>query len=342
MEMDVKSILQHNTRRLVQLLRKELQNEQKRLEDELHLKTLAQLFVEHRIYKRIEECETYPEVQRAVLDGLNAFRPQLTRDVTIPDVEKLLAIPIKRISRFDIHKNRKEIGDIITNLGMVSRNLEELVPYVIRYIRTLHKKYAKDSPRRTRIDTFEQVERRDLISEEYEIGWDPSKGYLGHGVNAGTPFPCTSYDKVLLVWADGRYKVVPPPEKLYVGEDLKYCALFDRDAEHLVVFIHEQVTYMKRFAFGGAIMNREYQCAMPGARILLFEAGNPREVFVKYKPAKGQRIKQQVFETRKLSVKGAKSRGNQITVKEIDWIATTRPKGWRSGKHSPPGRPVDF
>lgn len=340
-EMDVKSILQHNTKRLVQLLRKELQNEQKRLEDELHFKTLAQLFVEHRIYKNIEDCETYPEVQRAVLDGLNAFRAQLKRDVTIPDAEKLLAIPIKRISKFDIQKNRKEIGDIIAALDKVAENLEELIPYSIRYLKALYKKYAKDSPRLTRIETFEQVERRELISEEYEIGWDRAKGYLGHSVSGDASFPCTSYDKILLVWQDGRYKIVPVPEKLYVGEDLLHCAVFDRNTEHIMIFTYEQVTYLKRFTFGGVIMNREYECALPGARVILFEVGHPKEVFVKYKPAKGQRINQQIFEPGKVPVKSAKARGNQITVKEITLITSTRPKGWRSGKNSPRGVMMD-
>ena len=116
-EMDVVEILKHNTVQLQKILEQELNLELRRLEDELHFKTLVQIFIENRIYKTIEECKTYPDVQQVVLEGVNAFREKLLRDVTKQDVEMLLAIQIKRISRYDMDKNRKEIDTIIGGIG---------------------------------------------------------------------------------------------------------------------------------------------------------------------------------------------------------------------------------
>ena len=339
-EMDVESILRHVTKRLVHILKRELELEKKRLTDELHFKTLAQLFVEHRIYKQIEECETYPAVQKAVLVGLSRFREQLQRDVTLPDAEKLLAIPIKRISRFDIQKNRKEIGDIIAALGEIEKSLSDVTAYAIRYVKNLLTKCGKGISRRTQIETFDVLERRELAAEEYGVRWDREKGYIGHTVEGDELFTCSSYDKILLVWNDGCYQVMHTPEKLFVDQGLIHCAPFDRDQDYTIVFTHEAVTFMKRFTFGGAIMNRDYSCSVSKSKIWLLETGVPDEIFVKYKRAKNQRINQQVFHPGKVPLKGAKARGNQITVKEIAEISTVKPRGWSRGKASPRGAPM--
>src|SRR3984957_7138921 len=107
-QLDVDEVIRFNTDQLVSLLKQELELRRKELQDDLHRKTLIQLFIENRIYKRIEECETYESVQQAVLKGLLPFRAQLTRDITTEDVEMLLGLQIKRISRFDLKKNEEE------------------------------------------------------------------------------------------------------------------------------------------------------------------------------------------------------------------------------------------
>jgi len=106
-QMDVDEVIRFNTEQLVSLLTKELELRQTELRDELHWKSLIQIFIEHRIYKRIEECESHEAVQQAVLQGLHPFKSQLAREIALPDVEMLLSLPIKRISRFDLKKNQE-------------------------------------------------------------------------------------------------------------------------------------------------------------------------------------------------------------------------------------------
>lgn len=327
-ELDVAALLKRDTARLRDILERELRCEKKRLTEDIHHKTLVQLFVEHRIYKDIESCDTYAKVKKAVLDGVNRFRDQLRRDVTQDDVEMLLGIAIKRISLFDIEKNREQIVDLVQQLAEVEKQLGDLTAHAIRYLKDLLKTYGPTHPRATRITKFEEVAVRELTAQELILRHDRANGYLGHAITGEDCVTCSSLDKIILCWADGRYKVIPPPDKLFVDQDIIYCAIVDRDRVMTTVYTHGQITYLKRFTFGGTIQNKEYQFAQPDAQVLFFSDASPDELFVKYKPSKNQRIHQQVFTPADTSVKGAKARGVQMTVKAIARITTEKPRGW--------------
>ena len=131
--------------------------------------------------------------------------------------------------------------------------------------------------------------------------------------------------------------MMPPPEKLFVDKTMAYCAQFDRDRVYTMVYTLEGVTSLKRFTFGGAIMNREYLCTPKAAKVHLFVEGCPKEIFVKYRPARNQRIHQQVFRAADAQVKGVKARGQQMTVKKIASVSTTKPRNWDAKGESPRG-----
>ncbi len=341
-EMTVSEILKYNTEGLTHILNQELLLEKQRLLDELHRKTLVQIFVEHRIYKRIEECKTYELVQQAVLDGVNEHRDKLRRDVTAQDVEMLLEVKIKRISLFDINKNRQETDKILLDLDKVEKNLASLVPYAIRYLKALHKQYAPEYPRLTRIDTFSEIEVKKLTEKQLTFRLDREKGYLGYEIEGEELFTCSSNDKIIIVWGDGRYKALNPPEKLFVDENMVYAAPFDRDHNMLAVYRDEAVTYMKRFSFGGVILNRDYSCIPDRAELLLFDAADPNELYVKYAKEKRQRINQQIFHPERIAVKGVKAKGLQMTVKKIKTITTKKPRNWDNEEAGPRGAVMDF
>jgi topoisomerase-4 subunit A len=337
-EMNVESVLRANTKHLVKTLRRELEAERRHLLDKLQHMTLVQIFVENRIYKRIEEQKTYAAVQKAVLEGVNEHRALLRRDVTGNDVEMLLGIKIKRISRYDMDKNRKDIEIILTGLETVDKNLENLTAYAKRFLRGLIRQYAKAHPRRTELARFDQIEVRDLTATELTLSYDPEKGYLGHAVTGDELFLCSSLDKLVFVQADGRYRVVNPPDKLFVGKELAYCAPADRDRECLMVYSDEDgFKHIKRFTFGGAILNKEYSCIPERGRVLYFTDCPPKTLYVKYKKGKGQRIHQQAFDLSKIAVKGVKTRGKHMTSKKVASITSVKPKGWVDKRTGPPG-----
>jgi topoisomerase-4 subunit A len=327
----VSEILRENTTQLVDVLRRELELKKKNLLNALHHKTLIQIFVEERIYKRIEECKTADAVRAAILSGFEPFQEKLQRDITKEDLEMLLGVRIRRISLFDIGKNRKEIEGILAELTQVEKHLKRLTPYVIRYLKALLKTYSAEYARRTEIATFKNVEVRELTATELKIRFDAERGYVGHAVDGDVLFECSSYDKVIVASRDGRYRVMSPPEKLYVDGDLMYCAKADRERVYTIVYTEHDYgfTYMKRFKTGGFILDKEYRCATEGSEVLIFEDTNPTEIYVKYKPAKGQRIHQQVFQPSDIPVKGAKARGNQMTAKPISRVAIAKPRWWK-------------
>src|ERR1700761_3697108 len=147
-QMDVDEVIRFNTDQLLSLLKRELELRRNELQDDLHWKSLIQLFIENRIYKRIEECETYEAVQQAVLKGLQPFRPQLTREITAEDVEMLLGLQIKRISRFDLKKNEEDKLKIHLQLKEVEQHLKKLTKYAIDYLQQLIDKYSKQYKRK--------------------------------------------------------------------------------------------------------------------------------------------------------------------------------------------------
>jgi len=336
-EMNADDVLRENTQQLVRTLKKELQFRKRQLLDDLHAKTLSQIFIENRIYKKIEACKTYSDVLQAVKDGLAPFRDRLRRDVTQKDIEMLLGIRIRRISLFDIGKNRKEIDAILLELDKVEKSLGDLTAHAVRYLNGLLKKYGEQYARRTEITRFETIEVKELTARELAIRLDPQSGYLGYGVEGDVLLEVSSYDKLVIVWGDGRYRVMPPPEKLFVDKTMIYCAKEDRERVMTLVYSQDSFTYIKRFTFGGSIMNRDYRCTLEDSEVRVLEEGTPEEVFVRYKKFKGQRIFQQVFRPGEVPIKGVKARGNQMTVKAIDRISVNKPRWWKQNQKSPRG-----
>ena len=316
-QMDVDEVIRFNTDQLVSLLKQELELRRHELQDDLHWKSLIQLFIENRIYKRIEECETYEHVQQAVLKGLQPFRSRLTRDVTIEDIEMLLSLQIKRISKFDLKKNEEDKLKINLELKEVERHLKTLTNYAIDYLQRLIGKYNKQYKRKTQLTTAEEIDVRELTANELAIAYDQERGFLGYQVKAEAAFRCSPLDRLLLVWDSGRYQMIPPPDKLFVDKNLTYFGIFDRDKVFTLVYSTAKATFIKRFAFGGAIMNRDYQCAQDNARIRLLTDRPITEIRLKYRHAKGARTDEQSFGASDFPVRGPRTRGNQVTKRTV-------------------------
>ncbi len=340
-EMTVGEVLRENVNQLLDLLKRELLLRKHNLEEAFHEKTLVQIFIENRIYKQIEECTSYEAVIEAVFDGLKPFKKKLKRAVTREDVEKLLEVRIKRISRFDINKNRKDIEGILAELAQIEKDLARPKAYALKYLRGILKTYGKLYPRRTQITTFKEIAVRELTARELKISYDSENGYIGHAINgAGDPLlECSSLDKLVMIWDDGRYCLMPPPEKQFVDKNLLYCNVYDRERVITMVYtdLDSGFTYLKRFNFGGMIMNRDYQATRGKAKVLYLKEGTPETLYVKYRAAKRQRINQQQFHPEEVAVKGAKSQGNQMTAKSISVITDTRPRWWSDDEASPRG-----
>jgi topoisomerase IV subunit A len=316
-QMDVDEVIRFNTDQLVSLLKRELEIRQGELREELHTKSLIQLFIEHKIYKSIEECSTYEAVQQAVRKGLTRFRAQLARDITAEDIEMLLGLQIKRISKFDQKKNEEDKLKIVEELKTVEKHLKRLSAYVIQYLQGLIDRYGKQHKRRTRLTTTEEIDVRELTADELAIAYDQERGFLGHQVKGDAAFRCSSLDRLLLVWDTGRYQLMPPPDRLFVDKNLLYFGIYDRDKVFTMVYSTPKATFLKRFTFGGAIMNRDYNCAQEDSKIKHLTDRPVQQLRLKYRHTKGARIDEQTFAVDQIAIRGPKTRGNQVTKRTV-------------------------
>jgi topoisomerase-4 subunit A len=320
-QLDVEQVIQANTDQLVTLLKRELEIRRDELTEELHRKTLVQLFIEHRIYKRIEDCETYEDVQQTVLRGLKALRVELTREITIDDVEMLLGLQIKRISKFDLQKNEDEKLKIVEDLKETRKNLRQLTTYVIGYLEGLIERYGKQYKRRTQLTTAEEIDVRELTANELAIVYDRERGFLGSEVKGEAAFRCSPLDRLLVVWESGRYQMIPPPDKMFVDKDVCFFAVYDREKVFTIVYSTPKASFIKRFAFGGAIMNRDYSCTQEGAKIKFIADRPITELRLKYRHAKGTRVDEHTVAMKDIQVRGPKSRGVQVTKRTVTSVS---------------------
>jgi topoisomerase-4 subunit A len=340
-EMDVPGILRYNTSQLVRILRKELQRNRRRLTEEIHHKTLAHLFVENRVYKKIETCKSAAEIQEAVLQGMSPFSDQLQRSITHEDVELLLRIAIRRISLFDLEKNRKETGQLRKELEGVEQNLSQIVPFAIRYLRSLLRKYKPEFPRLTRPTTFGKISERELTADELTIRYDREKGYIGHKIEGDPVLPCSPLDRLILIWRDGRCRIAAPPDKLFVDTNLIYCAILDRDRVLTIVYELDFFTYFKKFTIGKLITNRESRIAARGSSILFFSDANPSKLYVRYKADERAKIRQQKFSLKRQPIQTRDAKGSVLTANAIEYVDEKSAKDWNDRLNGPPGKFIE-
>ena len=329
LETSVSEVLKANTAQLVQLLRRELELRQKDLEDELHFRTLERIFIEERIYKRIEQCKTNESVIAAVQAGFKPFHRQLRRELAGADVDRLLQVRIRRISLFDINQHRAEMAKTKADLDDTRKHLRNVVKHAIAHLERLLEKYGPLYPRLTRSSRHEEIDAREVAFKSFKIAYDRASGYVGYKVS-GEEFrvDCTKFDKVLLVFKDGHYQVIELPEKLFVGPDLYYCGLPERDRVFTLAYTNRDASYLKRFTFGGSILNKEYFCIPEKSRLLFFEPDTPPELYIRYKPAPHQKVHQQTCNPAEVDVKGPKTRGRQLSIKDIGSITSKPTRGW--------------
>ncbi len=317
-EMTVTDCLRYSAEKLKEDLRRELEIELGKLNDQFHAKTLAQIFIENRVYKRIEEAETYELVKQEVRDGLEQFRHLLNRDIADEDIERLLQIQIRRISLFDINKNRRDLEDILAKIEEARENLAHLKRYTIGYIKGLKKKYGALYPRRTRIQNMAAVNVKEVALTNVKVGHDRSGGYIGTSVRSEEVITCTEYDKLVILKWDGTYQVLPIPDKLYIGP---VCAVFKADKDQVYSMIYRdrksRVSFAKRFRIDSYIMEKEYGACPKGSKVEKVFDRYGVVIRCEFEPKARQRVDHCELDFEQIPIRGARARGLKIDTRNI-------------------------
>jgi topoisomerase-4 subunit A len=326
-QMEVEEVLRRNTDRLVVNLEKELGIELGRLEDKWHARKLEQIFIEERLYKQIEEKTNYREVQSTVRASLEPFAGELRRPITAEDVERLLEIKIRRISRYDINRQHKELRDIEKAISQIKKNLKDMIGFTIAYIEGLREKYGPNYPRKSELRAFDEVDARAAALSNLCVGFHRETGFLGHKVKAestATDLECTcsEYDRLLLIFKNGTYKVVPVPDKLFVGPELYWMGVVHADQVFNLIYRHgpENLAYSKRFTTPKFILNREYHLFEQDKRstILLLVVGK-QGIRARVSLAPSARAKYNAVEVEfdDCLIKGVAAKGKRIASRSV-------------------------
>lgn len=328
-EFTVTEVVRRSTDQLVDLLRRELEIKYGKLEDRFHGLTLAQLFIEHRIYKRIEEKETYEEVLAEVHAGLAPFREQLRRDITDEDIEKLLQLQIRRISRFDINRNREELERIVEDMRETRHHLDHLIDYAIHYVEDLIERFAGAHPRRTEVMKLEQVDVKEVALQNIKVGHDRVNQFVGTEVRNSnrndSPLACTEYDRLLLLKNDGVLRVINIPDKLYVGP-LKLCDKHDRDQTFSMLYRHKKSNtyYAKRFKVDRFITDREYNSLPDGCIIVGLYTNQGVELRLDLKPAARRQVDHVEVVFDDIPLRALTARGLKVTSYPVASVVVTK------------------
>ncbi len=321
--MDVDEVLRYNTDKLVGDLEKELNIELGRLNDRLHAALLEQIFIEERIYKGIEECSSFELVISAVDEGLRPFIDQLLRPIEQSDIERLLEIRIKRISRYDIDKKKKEIKDLRVAIKKVTTDLKDMVGFTIGYIDGLIGKYGHLYPRRTELTEFSEVEARKVALSNLTVGYDPETGFLGTMIKGegGFSFACSEYDKTLLIFKNGLYKVINVIDKLFVGHDVIWCGKAGDKTVFNIIYRDggQNLSYVKRFKSPKFILDKEYRLFDEHAKSEIQYLGTDEQGAIRVNLVPNKRSKSNTVEFvfAEFLIKGVAAIGKRISSRAV-------------------------
>ncbi|MBN2862092.1 MAG: DNA gyrase/topoisomerase IV subunit A, partial [Bacteroidales bacterium] len=219
--MGVSTILRHSADRTVDLLRRELEIRKEELQEDWHISSLEKIFIEERIYRDIEECETWEAVILAIDEGIKPFKKRLLREVTRDDLIKLTEIKIKRISRYDSKKADEHIKALESELEEVKNHLSNIIPFTINYFRQIKKKYGKGRERKTEIRNFDTIMAAKVVANNARLYINYKEGFIGTGLKKDEfVCECSDIDDIIVIRKDGVYLITKVADKVFVGNDI--------------------------------------------------------------------------------------------------------------------------
>ncbi|MCB0430951.1 MAG: DNA gyrase/topoisomerase IV subunit A [Flavobacteriales bacterium] len=322
----VSEMLQVSTDRTLELLKMELEIRKGELEEQWHFASLEKIFIEKRIYRKIEECETWEEILETIHKGLKPYVKDLVREVTDEDVTRLTEIRIKRISKFDSFKADELIKKLEEEIKQVKYHLKNLVDYAIEYFKNLKKKYGEGRERKTEIKTFDTIQATKVAVANAKLYVDKVEGFIGHGLKRTESeyvCDCSDIDDIIVFREDGKMIITRITDKTFVGKGIIHAGVWKKGDERTVYNIIYQdgkmgAAMVKRFAVTGITRDKEYDLARgkEGSRILYFSAnpnGEAEVVTVHLRPKPSLRRTQMDLNFADVMIKGRGAGGNIVT-----------------------------
>ncbi|MEO8473670.1 MAG: DNA gyrase/topoisomerase IV subunit A [Chryseolinea sp.] len=323
----VGNILKYNTTQTTELLKQELQIRRNELMEKILFSSLEKIFIEKRIYRDIEEAESWEEVIETIDKGLKPHKKKFYREITRDDIVRLTEIRIKRISKFDGFKADELMKDLEKELKETEHHLKHLTDYAVAYFQNLLDKYGKGRERKTEIKSFQSVTAIDVIANNQKLYVNKEDGFIGYGLkrdeNNVYICDCSELDDVIVVRKDGKARVSRIADKVFMGKDILFISIWKKGDERMVYNVvytdgKSGKGFAKRFTIPGITRDKEYPIATDDKNSKIhYVTGNPNgeaeTVEVKLSQASTARKKVFEFDFSELEIKGRSARGNTIT-----------------------------
>ncbi len=340
----VSEMLRRSTHQTVDLLRQELEIELQELEERWHFLSLERIFIENRIYRAIEEEETWEGVLKAIDEGLKPFVVNLKRAVTQEDIIKLTEIRIKRISRFDIDKANQLIEALEADIEKVKYNLEHLVDFAIKYFTSLKEKYGKGRERKTELRSFDTIEATKVVLRNTKLYVNRQEGFFGTSLRKDEYVcDCSDIDDIIVFLRDGSMVISKVEEKRFVGKDIIHIDVFAKNDKRTIYNLiyrdgKSGPSYIKRFNVMSITRDKVYDLTQgnTGSQVLYFSAnpnGEAEVVTILLRQLSNVKKLKFDLDFADLLIKGRIAKGNLVTkyaIKKIELkekgISTLRPR----------------
>jgi len=340
----VSEMLKSSTDYTVHLLKRELEIQLHELEEQWHFASLERIFIENRIYRDIEEEETWQGVIKAIDLGLKPHIKHLKRAITEEDIVRLTEIRIKKISKFDIDKAKQFIESLEEKIAQVKEYLNNLIGYAIDYFKRLKTTYGKDKGRKTEIRSFEDIIATKVVIRNTKLYVNREEGFVGTSLRKNEYVTdCSDIDDIIVFKKDGKMIVTKVASKTFVGKDIIHLAVFKKkDTRTVYNMMYRDgkggASYMKRFSVTGVTRDKDYDLT-PGKSntIVHYFSANPNgeaEVVTVLLRAVGsiKKLKWDI-DFADLALKGRGVRGNTITkfaIRKVEFkssgVSTLKPR----------------
>ena len=322
--LSVNELLNLSTSRTVDLLEQELIWEKNYKEDKWHAANLERLFIENKIYRKIESCTTWEAVLKTIKLALKPFAPELKKEVSDDDIVKLTELKIKKISKYDSNNNQEYISNIESELKGINQNLNSLNDFAISYFTQLLDKYGKDYKRNTIISTFDAISVRRVVVANKKLYINRKEGFIGYSLKGEEYIKdCSDIDNIIVFKEDGKFLITQIDNKKYVGKNIIYADVWRKNNPHMVYNViykdgKSKFSYVKRFSVLSAILNREYNLSQgfEGSKVLYFTANPNSEsevvnIFLHH--TSKARKKEFIYDFNSISIKSKSAKGNILS-----------------------------
>lgn len=322
--MGVHEILKLNTEQTVALLKRELEIKKAELKEKILFSSLEKIFIENRIYRDIEECETWEEVLATIDKGLKPHKKKFYREITTDDIVRLTEIKIKRISKYDSFKADEMLRDLEKELKETEHHLKHLTDFAISYFQGLLDRYGKGRERKTELKTFQAVAATEVIAINQKLYVNRADGFAGWGLKRDEYVcDCSELDDIIAIRRDGKALVSRISEKVFMGKDIMYIGVWKKGDDRMVYNLiysdgKSGKSFAKRFTMPGVIRDKEYDLTQGNANSrILYVSGNPNGeaevVEIKLSQSSTARKKVFEFDFADLEIKGRAARGITVT-----------------------------